>query len=61
MASAFSVCALVENWKVVIPLGGNETHGIDQEDPKWYSCPDRVRFNIPSGDCILGAVTRFLT
>ena len=40
MASAFSVCALVENGKVVVPLGGNETHGIDQEDPKWYSCPE---------------------
>lgn len=37
MASAFSVCALVENWKVAIPPGGDEAHGIDQEDPKWYA------------------------
>lgn len=40
MASAFSVCALVENWKVVVPEGGEEAYGIDQEDPKWYSCPE---------------------
>ena len=36
MASAFSVCALVENWRVVVPPGGNEAHGIDVKDPRWY-------------------------
>ncbi|KAL9027018.1 MAG: hypothetical protein Q9196_004404 [Gyalolechia fulgens] len=37
MASAFSVCALVENWRVIVPHGpgGNEAHGIDIKDPEW--------------------------
>ncbi|KAL8947139.1 MAG: hypothetical protein Q9222_006543 [Ikaeria aurantiellina] len=37
MASAFSVCALVENWRVIVPHGpgGNEAHGIDVKDPGW--------------------------
>ena len=37
MASAFSICALVENWRVKIPPGGTEEHGIDIKDPKWYT------------------------
>lgn len=36
MANAFSICALVENWRVDIPLGGTEEHGIDIKDPRWY-------------------------
>ncbi|KAI4177172.1 MAG: hypothetical protein LQ343_000654 [Gyalolechia ehrenbergii] len=37
MASAFSVCALVENWRVIVPHGpgGNEAHGINIKDPGW--------------------------
>jgi potassium channel subfamily K len=35
MANAFSICALVENWRVSIPKGGTEEHGIDVPDPKW--------------------------
>jgi potassium channel subfamily K, other eukaryote len=35
MANAFSICALVENWRVSIPPGGSEEHGIDIKDPKW--------------------------
>lgn len=35
MANAFSLCALVENWRVSIPPGGTEEHGIDIPDPKW--------------------------
>ncbi len=35
MANAFSICALVENWRVSIPPGGTEEHGIDIPDPKW--------------------------
>ena len=35
MANAFSICALVENWRVKVPLGGTEEHGIDIPDPKW--------------------------
>ena len=36
MANAFSICALVENWRVEIPKGGTEEHGLDIQDPKWY-------------------------
>lgn len=37
MASAFNLCALVENWRVNIPpgFGANEAHGINVPDPKW--------------------------
>jgi len=35
MANAFSICALVENWRVEIPPGGTEEHGIDIKDPRW--------------------------
>lgn len=36
MASAFNICALVEHWRVIVPLGGTEEHGIDVPDPGWY-------------------------
>lgn len=38
MASAFSVCALSENWRVIVPdgPGGNEAHGFNVKDPAWY-------------------------
>ncbi|TGO15849.1 hypothetical protein BTUL_0035g00540 [Botrytis tulipae] len=35
MASAFSICALVVHWRVSIPPGGVEEHGIYIDDPKW--------------------------
>jgi potassium channel subfamily K, other eukaryote len=35
MANAFSICALVENWRAKIPEGGTEEHGIDIPDPRW--------------------------
>ena len=37
MASAFNICALVENWRVDIPpgFGANEAHGVNVPDPKW--------------------------
>lgn len=35
MASAFSICALVETWRVYIPPDGTEEHGERIEDPKW--------------------------
>ncbi|KAK5955134.1 hypothetical protein OHC33_003813 [Knufia fluminis] len=34
LANAFSICALVENWRVEVPPGGTEEHGIDIKDPK---------------------------
>lgn len=35
MANAFSICALVETWRVYIPSGKDEGHGERIEDPKW--------------------------
>jgi potassium channel subfamily K len=35
MANAFSICALVETWRVYIPPGSDEGHGERIEDPKW--------------------------
>jgi potassium channel subfamily K, other eukaryote len=37
MANAFSICALVQNWRVEIPPGGTEEHGKNIKDPKWYA------------------------
>ncbi|MCJ1407420.1 Potassium channel [Ptychographa xylographoides] len=33
MASAFNINALVQHWRVTIPPGGTEEHGIDVPDP----------------------------
>jgi potassium channel subfamily K len=35
MANAFSICALVETWRVHFPPGLDEGHGERVEDPKW--------------------------
>ncbi|MCJ1393861.1 Potassium channel [Xylographa bjoerkii] len=35
IASAFNICALVQHWRVSIPPGGTEEHGIDVPDPSW--------------------------
>ena len=35
MANAFSICALVENWRISIPKDGREEHEIDIPDPRW--------------------------
>ena len=35
MANAFSVCALPEKWRLYIPPGNDEGHGLTVEDPKW--------------------------
>ncbi|KIW86741.1 uncharacterized protein Z519_12654 [Cladophialophora bantiana CBS 173.52] len=42
MANAFSICALVENWRVEIPPGGTEEHGIDITDPDWLIAVNAV-------------------
>jgi hypothetical protein len=51
MASAFSVCALVENWRVEVPPGATEANGLAVEDPRWYVIvprwPVRLSFNFP--------------
>ncbi|KAF2691837.1 voltage-gated potassium channel [Lentithecium fluviatile CBS 122367] len=35
IANAFSICALVEKWRVYMPPGVDEGHGEHIEDPKW--------------------------
>jgi potassium channel subfamily K len=35
MASAFSLCALVQSWRVVIPPGKTADNGEDVKDPRW--------------------------
>ena len=42
MANAFSICALVEDWRVEIPPGGTEEHGINIPDPKWLIAVNAV-------------------
>lgn len=42
MANAFSLCALVENWRVSIPPGGTEEHGKDIKDPTWLIAVNAV-------------------
>ncbi|KAK5106026.1 hypothetical protein LTS08_000142 [Lithohypha guttulata] len=42
MANAFSVNALVENWRVSVPPGGTEQHGIDLKDPRWLIAVNSV-------------------
>jgi potassium channel subfamily K, other eukaryote len=40
IANAFSICALVQSWRVIVPPGGTEEHGIKIQDPHWYGCVD---------------------
>lgn len=35
LANAFSICALVEKWRVYIPPGLDETVGKPVQDPSW--------------------------
>jgi len=42
LANAFSICALVENWRVQVPPGGTEEHGIDIRDPSWLIAVNAV-------------------
>jgi potassium channel subfamily K, other eukaryote len=42
MANTFSICALVQSWRVEIPPGGTEAHGIEIKDPKW--CANWILF-----------------
>ncbi|KAF2435616.1 voltage-gated potassium channel [Tothia fuscella] len=35
MATSFSICALVHNWRLYIPEGGTEAHGEKIKDPPW--------------------------
>ncbi|EXJ95278.1 hypothetical protein A1O1_00398 [Capronia coronata CBS 617.96] len=42
MASAFNICALVEDWRVEIPTKGTEEHGLDIQDPEWLIAVNAV-------------------
>ncbi|EDU49906.1 potassium channel isoform 2A [Pyrenophora tritici-repentis] len=42
MANAFSICALVEKWRVFIPFGADEGHGTKIEDPTWLIAVNSV-------------------
>lgn len=42
MANTFSVCALVQYWRVEIPPGGSEADGTDIRDPKWLLAVNAV-------------------
>ncbi|KKY21340.1 putative potassium channel [Phaeomoniella chlamydospora] len=35
MANAFNICAIIQNWRVSVPAGGTEEHGIAIADPQW--------------------------
>ena len=35
IASAFNICALANEWRVYIPPGASEIHGVKIPDPKW--------------------------
>ena len=42
MANAFSICALVEKWRVHIPFGSDEGHGTKIQDPRWLIAVNSV-------------------
>jgi potassium channel subfamily K len=42
LASAFSICALAEDWRVLIPAGGTESQEVAISDPAWYGTPVNV-------------------
>ncbi|OJD37454.1 potassium channel [Diplodia corticola] len=50
LANAFSICALVEKWRVYIPPGMDETVGTPVQDPSWL-----IAINAVSLACALTA------
>jgi hypothetical protein len=42
MANAFSICALVENWRIAIPQGEPDSAGTDIPDPTWLIAVNAV-------------------
>lgn len=45
MANLFSVCALVQTWRVKIPDGGTEAHGERIPDPFWSVIVNKLATN----------------
>ena len=39
MANAFSICALVQDWRAYLPPGVAKADGTDIKDPHWYETP----------------------
>lgn len=56
MANTFSVCALVQYWRVEIPPGGTEGHGIDIKDPKWFVNEEQVHLQFTLIDHLVGSL-----
>lgn len=44
LASAFSICALAEDWRALVPAGGTEAQEIAIPDPTWYGTSPDSRF-----------------
>ncbi|KAK0920293.1 hypothetical protein LTR91_011426 [Friedmanniomyces endolithicus] len=56
MANGFSICALANYWRVYIPPGGTEEHGVEIKDPAWL-----IAINVLSLACaITGNMTLLL-
>jgi potassium channel subfamily K, other eukaryote len=45
MANTFSICALVQYWRIEIPPGKTEVDGIDIKDPRWFDCPFQINMS----------------
>ncbi|KAF1975449.1 voltage-gated potassium channel [Bimuria novae-zelandiae CBS 107.79] len=63
IANAFSICALVEKWRVYIPLGSDEGHGSKVEDPKWLVAVNSISlvFALAANIALLLNMTRRLS
>ncbi|TKA80052.1 hypothetical protein B0A55_01758 [Friedmanniomyces simplex] len=55
MANGFSICALANYWRVYIPPGGTEEHGVEIKDPSWL-----IAINAISLACALAGNTTLL-
>jgi potassium channel subfamily K, other eukaryote len=63
MANAFSICALVEKWRVYIPPGSDEGHGQKIQDPSWLIAINSVSlvFALAANAALLLNMARRLT
>ncbi|PVH94554.1 voltage-gated potassium channel [Periconia macrospinosa] len=63
IANAFSICALVEKWRIYIPPGADEGHGEKVEDPKWLIAVNSVSlvFALAANISLLLNMTRRLS
>ncbi|CAG5179043.1 uncharacterized protein ALTATR162_LOCUS9004 [Alternaria atra] len=63
VANGFSICALVEKWRVYIPPGSDEGHGSKITDPKWLIAVNSVSlvFALSANISLLLTMSRRLT